>query len=191
MNTPEMNQIDRIVSAQTPIEKAEANVPETYLYADGAGGIHQGIRVVKDIDASKPGEYWWKLMLSDLLDLLEDISGKQTKALRAILEQFNPHSGIVLVNQKELAKQAGCSLSTVSRVIKLMRKHDLIDMPAPGVYTINPLFMSQGGKERFDSLLIQYRSSHSSQSDKALPVPSLHQKYFPEYHDESTPNNQR
>ncbi len=164
----------------SPIETAPANVPEPYIFTDGNGEIQQGLRVVKDIDETKPGEFWWKLMLTDLLDLLEDISSKQTQALRAILEQFDPHTGIVLVNQKELAKQAGCSVNTVSKVINLMKKHDLIKMPKPGVYIINPIFMSQGGQGRFKSLLIQYRSCPSG-------ILSLSQKVFA---NDTTPNNQ-
>lgn len=140
--------------------EAEVGIPQPYQYVDEYGEIHTGLRVIKDVDYSQPGEWWWKIMLSDLLDLLEDISGKQTQALRAILSQFDPHSGIVIVSQKELAKQAGCSLSTVSKVVHLMIKHDLIRMPQKGVYTINPVFMSQGSRSRFDALLVQYRNTN-------------------------------
>ena len=150
--------------------EAEVGIPQRYQYVDEHGEIHTGLRVIKDVDYSQPGEWWWKIMLSDLLDLLEDISGKQTQALRAILSQFDPHSGIVIVSQKELAKQAGCSLSTVSKVIHLMIKHDLIQMPQKGVYTINPVFMSQGGRNRFDALLIQYRNSGKHGSDEIIDI---------------------
>jgi hypothetical protein len=171
-------EIQKIVSQQTSIEKAEANVPEPYFYTDKNGEVRQGICVVKDVDESKPGEYWWKLMLSDLLDLLEDISSKQTQALRAILAQFDPHTGIVLVSQRELAKQAGCSINTVSKVIQLMKKHNLIKMANAGTYMINPIFMSQGGKGRFDSLLIRYREIPSQNSSL-----SLQQKVFTQNND--------
>lgn len=141
--------------------KAEqvVGVPQPFTYVDDNGEVREGIKVVKDVDQSRPGEWWWKVMLSDLLDLLEDISGKQTQALRAILAQFDPHSGIVIVSQKELAEQAHCSLNTVNKVIKMMIKHDLIRMPKKGVYTINPAFMSQGGARRFNALWVQYQDS--------------------------------
>lgn len=150
---------DRMVmvpDANGELHEVQLGKPVPFSYIGEDGQMHQGVQVYKEANTGKPGEWWWKVMMSDLIDLLEDISGKQTQALRAILAQFDPHSGIVLVSQEELAKQAHCSLTTVSRVLKLMREHDLIRMPRRGVYTINPQFMSQGGGDRFNALMVNY-----------------------------------
>lgn len=113
----------------------------------------------KSVDMTKPGEYWWKIMMSGLLDVLEDLSGKQTQALRAILDTFDPKSGMVICTQEEFVEKSGTSKSTVNRVLKLLRKHDLIRMKSPGVYVINPDFMRQGGEGRYHALLVQYRDA--------------------------------
>lgn len=121
-----------------------------------SGAVEPILVAGRAVAEDKPGEYWWKLMLSDLLDLLEDMSGKQTKALREILDMFDPNTGIVLATQEELAKRCGVSDKTMRTVLKLMIKHKLIAMRSPGVYVINPSFMSQGGGRRYNKLLIQY-----------------------------------
>lgn len=149
-------------------ESVEVGVPTPIVYADSDGVLHEAVYVIKEAeeDESKASTWWWKVMLTDLLELLEDISGKQTQALRAILDQFDPHSGIVVVTQKELAKQAGCSINTVNKVVGLMIKHNLIKMPQRGVYTINPEFMSQGGRDRFNAMLIEYRKTKNVRDKK-------------------------
>lgn len=134
--------------------KINSATPIDYVGADGE--VHTGLAVVKPSNPSSPGEWWWKIMLSDLLGVLEDISGKQADALRAILDEFDPVTGIVIKSQKDLAVKAGCSLMTVNKVIKIMVKRNLITMPSNGIYVINPRFMSQGGNKRFDTLLIRY-----------------------------------
>lgn len=128
-----------------------------------SGAIEPILVVGRAVEEDKPGEYWWKLMLSDLLDLLEDMSGKQTKALRQILDMFDPNTGIVLATQEELAARCNVSDKTMRAVLKLMIKHELIAMRSPGVYVINPAFMSQGGGRQYSKLLIQYTNAKKPQ----------------------------
>lgn len=116
----------------------------------------------REISEERPGEYWWKIMLSDLLDILEDLSGKQAQALRTVLDQFDPDTGIILMTQRELAERCGVSLKTMNTVLKLMIKHGLIAMRSQGAYVINPAFMSQGGGRHYRKMLIQYRSATKS-----------------------------
>lgn len=106
--------------------------------------------------AANRGEWWWKVMLSDMLRVLDGISGKQNKALKAILDSFDPHSGIVIKSQREMAEDAGCSLMTVNKVMKILQKENLVKMKKQGIYAINPRFMSQGGKDHFNALLYIY-----------------------------------
>lgn len=124
-----------------------------------SGAVEPIIVAGRAVEDNKPGEYWWKLMLSDLLDVLEDMSGKQTNALRCVLDQFDPDTGIILATQQELAKLCGVSIKTMNIVLQLMIKHELIAMRSPGAYVINPNFMSQGGGRRYNKLLIQYRDA--------------------------------
>lgn len=131
-----------------------------------SGAVEPILVAGRGVSEESPSEYWWKLMLSDLLDVLEDMSGKQSKALRTVLDQFDPHTGIILATQEELAQVCGVSDKTMRAVLKIMINHGLIAMRSPGVYVINPHFMSQGGGRRYNKLLIQYQ--HAS-ADKELP----------------------
>lgn len=145
--------------------------PESIEWVDRNGELHQGIRIIKEsTDADRVGEYWWKLMLSDLISILDEISGKQTQALKTVLAQFNPRTGIIVMSQAELAKEAGVSLMTMNKVVKLMCNRGLIARQCRGVYCINPLFLSQGGKGRFDTLMIQYRIAEENQNKNRIPV---------------------
>lgn len=155
------NELTRVDSIEpTPIEWVDKN-----------GEVHTGIRIVKeDSDNDKVGEYWWKLMLSDLITILDEISGKQTQALKTVLAQFNPNTGIIMMSQAELAKEAGVSLMTMNKVVKLMCERGLIARHSRGVYCINPLFMSQGGTSRFDTLMIQYKIADDNQKNEKMPI---------------------
>lgn len=146
-------------------------VPGYALHESGA--IEEILVAGRELADDKPAEYWWKIMLSDLVDLLEDMSGKQAQALRSILDQFDPSTGIILASQRELAERCGCSERTMHSVLKLMMKHNLIAMRGPGAYAINPHFMSQGGGGRYNKLLIQYTGARNRKlpaaNDDALP----------------------
>lgn len=137
------------------IKRAPLNTPMPMAWADEDGMLHPGVYMLKS--APQPHEYWWKLMLSDMLNILDDISGKQTDALKTVLDQFDPRTGLIVMSQQELAAKAKCSYATMNRVLQIMIRHNVIAMKARGVYVINPAFMSQGGSTgRFDTLMIQY-----------------------------------
>lgn len=124
-----------------------------------SGAVEPILVAGRGVESDKPSEYWWKLMLSDLLDVLEDMSGKQSKALRTVLDQFDPDTGIILATQEELAKICGVSDKTMRAVLKIMIAHGLIAMRSPGAYVINPNFMSQGGGRKYNKMLIQYQAA--------------------------------
>ena len=148
---------------------ADSIEPQHVQWKDENGELHQGVLVVREVsDTDRVGEFWWKLMLSDLLSILDDISGKQTKALKAILAQFNPRTGIIIMSQEEIAKEAGVSKMTMNKVFQLMCKRGVIARQKRGVYCINPYFMSQGGQGRFDTLMIQYKAAVAAQEQ--LPM---------------------
>lgn len=155
----------------TELTRVDTIEPQPIEWVDGNGEVHQGIRIVKETtDNDKVGEYWWKLMLSDLITILDEISGKQTQALKTVLSQFNPKTGIILMSQAQLAREADVSIMTMNKVIKLMCERGLIARHSRGVYCINPLFMCQGGKGKFDTLMIQYNVAENNQKRKNLPV---------------------
>lgn len=128
-----------------------------------SGHIEPVLVAGRKVDGGKPGEHWWKLMLSDLLDVLEDLSGKQTQCLRAVLDQFDPDTGIILATQQELAERVGVSRATMNTVIKVMVKHGIIAMQSGGTYVINPAFMSQGGGRKYQKLLTVYTDAARGQ----------------------------
>lgn len=130
-----------------------------------SGAVEPILVAGRGVESDKPSEYWWKLMLSDLLDVLEDMSGKQSKALRTVLDQFDPDTGIILATQEELAKICGVSDKTMRTVLKIMINHGLIAMRSPGAYVINPNFMSQGGGRKYNKMLIQYQAAVKNEGD--------------------------
>lgn len=120
----------------------------------------------RPVSDGTPGEYWWKLMLSDLLAVLEDMSGKQTKALRTILDQFDPHTGIIQATQAELAERCGVSRTTLNSVMSIMMDHHLIMPVRRGQYAINPDFMSQGGAGTYRKLMYVYQKAEDKRLGK-------------------------
>ena len=128
-----------------------------------SGAVEPILVAGRKVDSSRPGEHWWKLMLSDLLDVLEDMSGKQAKCLREVLDRFDPDTGIILATQAELARDCHVSIQTMNNVMKILVKHGIIAMRSPGAYVINPAFMSQGSGRKYQKLLTVYTDAAQAQ----------------------------
>lgn len=135
-------------------KELKVNTPMPITFVDSNGELQHGVHIIRPVHSNS--EWWWKVMMSDLLRVLEEMSGKQTQALKGILDSFDPHNGIVIKSQREIAEDSDCSLMTVNKVMKILRNQGLIKMKSPGVYVINPNFMSQGNQGHFGFLLQQY-----------------------------------
>jgi hypothetical protein len=117
-----------------------------------------GFLVEKKVPAGR--DYWWRFMVCDLLDVLEEVPGRQIHAVRAILAAVSPYDNRIIGSLAKLAKAADCSEKTMWEAMNLLRRHDIIRMEQRGVYVINPRFMSQGGGSRkFSALAIRYDSA--------------------------------
>ena len=141
-----------------PIQQYQAPPDRPYQMAwqdDTSSTTHVG--AYYRIPTDEPQEYWSKIIIATLVGILDDISGKATKALMVVLDLFVKANGYVFITQEELAKRAGCSRATMNKVMGVLTKHNIIVSQAHGVYSLNPTFIFQGNdRQRFDTLLLQF-----------------------------------
>lgn len=114
------------------------------------------LRIVKEVPKGR--QYWWRLMLTDLVTVIGDLPGKQVGVVGVVLDNVNPWSNELTLTQQELADKANCSVRTVSNVLKVLRKHDILRLKHKGVYVVNPRFMTQGGGvNKYTTLAFTYQ----------------------------------
>ena len=65
-----------------------------------------GFLVEKKVPAGR--DYWWRFMVCDLLDVLEEVPGRQIHAVRAILAAVSPYDNRIIGSLAKLAKAADC-----------------------------------------------------------------------------------
>ena len=119
--------------------------------------IEHRIRRLTDIDT---GEYleteqitktvsqkaFWKLYLTDFLNILGILENRQIDALIYILEHTNPVNNTYIGTYRSTATNSGISLDTITRVMRKLQASHFITRVQNGVYTVNPKIMYRGDK---------------------------------------------
>lgn len=93
---------------------------------------------------------WW---LAQALDLL---GNAKIQVLNYLIENRDKQNRVIST-QRNLAKNIGVSLSTVSKTISALQEIDAIQSPQSGVYVINPNFIFKGRQSSRMRVLMDYR----------------------------------
>ena len=102
-------------------------------------------------------EYWWRMMVCDLIGIMDELPGKQIHAISAILDCVEPWTNGINKTVDELAERAGCSAKTMQRAMHVLMDRGLIRRIGNGRYMMDPHFMSQGGGiTKLRTLVIMY-----------------------------------
>lgn len=107
-------------------------------------------------------DYWWRFLVCDLINVMEELPGKQIHAIGTILDNVSPYDNTIQKTQEELALDAHVSRTTMNSAMGILQEHGIIKKVRGGLWMIDPHFMSQGGtKRKFDTLAIRYDSLQS------------------------------
>ena len=120
------------------------------------GEIIEVNQVTKRVYGSK---HFWKVYLMDFLQILGIIESKQLDVLIHILENTEPANNTFIGSQRDIAKDCGVSLDTVSKIMKKLQDKKFIKQIKRSVYQVSPLIMLKGNDYKQQLLLNYYNHS--------------------------------
>lgn len=108
---------------------------------------------------------WW---LAQALDLL---GNAKIQVLNYLIEKRDKENRVIST-QRNLAKNIGVSLSTVSKTLTALQEIDAIQSPQSGVYVINPNFIFKGRQSSRMRVLMDYRDLAKEEEEEEINTQS-------------------
>lgn len=98
-----------------------------------------------------------KLFLSEIIDKIEGFTNAKMKFMFWFLDNADKQNRII-GTYEQLAEKTGISYPTISRIIPLLKKSDVIRNISPSVYMLNPDLIAAVTSSTRANLLIKYQS---------------------------------
>lgn len=121
------------------------------LYPLQATVIDEEYDEVKDVNFDK-------IWLAEVMSALEEVGNKKIKVANFILNNRDKSTNFLIKTQREIAKDCGVSLQTVSSTIKALERADLLCCKS-GIYQVNPDRIAYGGHPKRMAILRLYRAN--------------------------------
>jgi len=109
---------------------------------------------------------WRRVILSDLLTIIDEIGNKKIKVLEFLIDNMNGSNEIDLT-QREVAKATGISLQTISSTFKALTEANLIKKHKRK-YVLNTRIVSAYGNKKKNQLLCIDYGFHEGVSKKPV-----------------------
>jgi DNA-binding HxlR family transcriptional regulator len=100
-------------------------------------------------------EFFYKVWLADLMQILDLLGNKKMLVLEYLLALMDSENRIVATHRK-IAEDLGISTKTVSDTISTLQKENVLKKLQNGVYQLNPKVVFFGNDKKQDYLLIEY-----------------------------------
>jgi len=124
-------------------------------FYDEYGNPKEMLVVEKTIKDKMDIKGWRRVVLADMVEVLDMIGNKKIKVLEALLDNIDRNNEILL-NQEEIAKIAGVSRKTVVNTIKSLAEVNFIKK-FKGRYVVNNSIIGiMGNKQKNTMLCIKY-----------------------------------
>lgn len=101
---------------------------------------------------------FWKCYLMDFLAVLGIIDNKQLDIFIYICENTNPTTNLFIGTYKKIAKDVGCSETTIAKIMKKLQDHNFIKRVQNGLWFVNPDLLMKGNDNKRQMLLSYYQS---------------------------------
>lgn len=108
---------------------------------------------------------FWKVYLLDFLQVLGVLDSKQVDVFIYILENTEQANNTFIGSQRDIAKECGVSLDTVSRIMKKLQENGFVKQIKRSVYQISPNVMMKGSEHKKSLLLNYYDDSNEQKSE--------------------------
>ncbi len=100
-------------------------------------------------------KHFWKLYLAEFLQILGVLDSKQVDVIIYILDNTEPANNTFLGGQRDIAKDVGVTIQTVSRVMVKLQNKGFVNKIKNSVYQISPEIMMEGADHK-KSLPLNY-----------------------------------
>lgn len=105
-----------------------------------------------------------KLFLSEIIEKIEGFTNAKMKFMFWFLENADKQNRII-GTYEQLSEKTGISYPTISRVIPLLKKSDIIRCISPSVYMLNPDLVAAVTSTSRANLLIKYKALPSENEE--------------------------
>nr|CRY97775.1 hypothetical protein [uncultured prokaryote] len=116
------------------------------------GEVFEAEQIIKRFYGQKQ---FWKVYLSDFLEILGILQSKQVDILVYIIENTDSSTNLFLGTYKKIAKNTNTSEPTIATVMKKLQDNKFIKKIQNGAWQVSPHIMMKGSEFK-KSLLINY-----------------------------------
>lgn len=107
-----------------------------------------------------------KVFLGEILGIIDEVSNSKMKFLIWLLDSIDSKNQII-GTYDAFAQKSGISRETISRLVPILIKANVIKRHMPSVYMLNPDIVAGVGSNRRANLLIQYKAIETADSEQA------------------------
>lgn len=125
---------------------------QTYINRDTGELIDMNVIESQDTDFN-----FEKIWFSHILQALDCLGSKKINVVTWLLENKD-NKNIIISTQRKIAESCNVSVQTVTDVMKILMKADVIKMEQQGVYMLNPEVVFKGGNQQRMNVLIRYKN---------------------------------
>ena len=107
---------------------------------------------------------FWKVYLTDFLQILGLAESKQLDVLIYILQNTEQANNTFVGSYKKIAKEANVSEPTIAKIMKKLQEKDFIVKIQNGVWQVSPHIMMKGSEHK-KSLLLNYYDDNNGEAE--------------------------
>lgn len=101
---------------------------------------------------------FWKCYLMDFLSILGVFDSRQVDVFIYIVENTNPANNVFIGTYRKISQDIGCSLDTVSKIMRKLQSNNFVKKAQNGVWLVNPNILMKGNDTKRQILLTYYQS---------------------------------
>lgn len=103
------------------------------------------------------GRHFWKLYMSEFLNVLDQLEGRQIKVLIHVLKHTRQTDNSFSGTYRSISRQCGLSLDTVRRAMLSLQKNGFLLKVQNGSYLVSPNILMKGDEHKRRRLEIQFK----------------------------------
>lgn len=107
---------------------------------------------------------FWKVYLTDFLQILGLAESKQLDVLIYILQNTEQANNTFVGTYKKIAKEASVSEPTIAKIMKKLQEKEFITKIQNGVWQVSPHIMMKGSEHK-KSLLLNYYDDNNGEAE--------------------------
>lgn len=106
-----------------------------------------------------------KVFLGEVLSIIDEVSNAKMKFLIWLIDNVDKKNQII-GTYEQLSKVSGISRETISRLIPILLKANVIKRISPSVYMLSPDIATNLGSRKRANLLIQYKQYDTDEEEQ-------------------------